>query len=76
MNSQVRLVDGFLRLMAQTTRTADSREDVPFGGFVDIVPHLGGKYPQTPILGALIGVFTTDRQNIESFMLSKLLHRF
>ena len=25
---------------------ADSHKDVPFGGFVDIVPHFGGKIPQ------------------------------
>ena len=31
---------------------ADSRKDVPFGGFVDIAPYLGGKIPKTPILGA------------------------
>ena len=30
---------------------ADSRKDVPFGGFVDIASHFGGKYPKTPILG-------------------------
>ena len=24
---------------------ADSRKDVPFGGFVDIASHLGVKYP-------------------------------
>ena len=41
---------------------ADSRKDVPFGGFVDIAPHFGGGIP--------------NGQNIESFMLSKLLHRF
>jgi len=29
---------------------ADSRNDVPFGGFVDIAPHFGVKYPQTPIV--------------------------
>ena len=27
---------------------ADSRKDVPFGGFVDISPHFGVKYPQKP----------------------------
>jgi len=48
MNSKVRLVDGFLRLMAQTTRTADSRKDVFFGGFVDIVPHYGGRNTPKP----------------------------
>jgi len=25
--------------------------DVPFGGFVDIAPHFGVKYPKTPIFG-------------------------
>ena len=33
---------------------ADSRKDVPFGGFVDIAPHFGG---ENPIFGAWIGVF-------------------
>ena len=27
---------------------ADSRKDVPFGGFVDITPHFGVKYQQNP----------------------------
>ena len=27
---------------------ADSRKDVPFGGFVDIATHFGVKYPQNP----------------------------
>ena len=27
---------------------ADSRKDVPFGGFVDIAFHFGVKYPQKP----------------------------
>ena len=31
---------------------ADSRIDVPFGGFVDIAARFGVKYPQTPIFGA------------------------
>ena len=56
---------------------ADSRKDVPFGGFVDIASHFGGEIPpKTPILGAWIGVFKPNGQNIESFMLSKLMHRF
>jgi len=56
---------------------ADSRKDVPFGGFVDIAPHFGREIPpKTPIFGAWIGVFKPNGQNIESFMLSKLLHRF
>ena len=29
---------------------ADSRKDVPFGGFVDIAPHFGGEIPQKPQL--------------------------
>ena len=36
---QVRPVDRFSPLMAQTTR--DSRKGVPFGGFVDIAPYWG-----------------------------------
>jgi len=32
--------------------------------------------PKIPILGEWIGVFKPNGQNIESFMLSKLLHRF
>ena len=27
---------------------ADSRKDVPFGGFVDIASHFGGVIPQKP----------------------------
>ena len=27
---------------------ADSRKDVPFGGFVDIVPHFRGEIPENP----------------------------
>ena len=27
---------------------ADSRKDVPFGGFVDIASHFGGEIPQNP----------------------------
>jgi len=31
---------------------AHSRKDVPFLGFIDIAPHLGGKIPpKTPFLG-------------------------
>jgi len=40
----VRLVDGFSRLMAQRTRTR--AKGVPFGGFVDTVPHFGGEIPE------------------------------
>ena len=27
---------------------ADSRKDVPFGGFVDIAPHFGGEISRKP----------------------------
>ena len=27
---------------------ADSRKDVPLGGFVDIAPHFGGEIPRKP----------------------------
>ena len=48
-----------------------------FWGFVDIAPHFRGETPpKTPIFGAWIGVFKPNGQNIESFMLSKLLYRF
>jgi len=26
----------------------DSRKNVPFGGFVDTAPHVGGKSPENP----------------------------
>jgi len=72
---QVRPVNGFLRLMTQTTRTR--AKGVPFGFFfVDTAPHFGSEIPKIPILGAWTGVFKTNGQNIESFTLSKLGHRF
>ena len=55
---------------------ADSRKDVPFGVSLTLLPILGVKSPKTPIFRAWIGVFKPNGQNIESFMLSKLLHRF
>jgi len=39
-------------------------------------PFWGWNTPKIPILGAWIGVFKPNGQNIESFMLSKLMHRF
>ena len=39
-------------------------------------PFWGWNAPKTPILGAWIGVFKPNGQNIECFMLSKLMHRF
>ena len=57
---------------------AASSKDVPFGGFIDIASHFGGKIPpkNPQYIGAWIGVFKPNGQNIESFILSKLLHRF
>jgi len=31
-----------------SSNDADSRKDVPFGGFVDIAPHFGGEIPRKP----------------------------
>ena len=39
-------------------------------------PLWGWNTPKPPIFGAWIGVFKPNGQDIESFMLSKLLHRF
>ena len=39
-------------------------------------PFWGWNTPKTPILGAWIDVFKPNGQNIESFMLSKLMHHF
>jgi len=51
--------------------------DVHFGGFVDIASHFGGEIPpQNPNFGGVNWCFQAKRTNIESFMLSKLLHRF
>ena len=68
---QVRRDDGFSHLMAQTTRTRARM--CLLGVSLTLLPILGVK---TPIFGAWIGVFKPNGQNIESFMLSKLLHRF
>ena len=59
------------------SNNAGSHNDVPFGDFVDTAPHFGGEIPRKPqLLGRdWIGVFKPNVQNIESFMLSKLLHR-
>jgi len=54
---------------------ADSRMDVPFGGFIDIASHFVGEIPQkSQFLGR--EYFKPNGQNIVSFILSKLLHRF
>jgi len=57
---------------------ADSRKDVHLGGRGSLILLLilEVRYPKKTILGARIGVFKPNGQNIESFMLSKLLHRF
>ena len=56
---------------------ADSHKDVPFGGPLTLLAILGVKSTEKKtIFGARISVFKPNGQNIESFMLSKLLHRF
>ena len=51
-------------------------KDVPFGGLVHIAPHFGGKIPpKTLILGAWIGIFKLNVQNIKMCIVSKLLRR-
>ena len=48
-----------------------------FLGFHWHCPHFWGEIPRKPqFFGAWIGVFKPNGQNIESFMLSKLQHRF
>jgi len=59
---------------AQTTRTRARM--CLLGVSLILLPILWVTYPQNPILGAWMGVFEPNVQNIESFILSKLLHRF
>jgi len=40
---------------------ADSRKDVPFGGFVDIAPHFWGEIPEKPIFWAVNKRFQAKR---------------
>ena len=47
---QVRRVDGFWRMIAQTTRTG-WRKDVPFWILLTVLPISGVKSPQTPFWG-------------------------
>ena len=35
-------------LTLDDSNDADSRKDVPFGGFVDIAPHFRGEIPRKP----------------------------
>ena len=70
---QVRRVDGFLRVMAQTTWT---RARMCFLAFVHIDSHLGGQDPQKPNFGVWIGVFKPNSRKRKTCILSKLLHCF
>ena len=71
---QVRPVNGFSRLMAQTTRIRARM--CLLGVSLTLLSILGLNTPKTPIFGAWRGVFKPNGQTIESFMLSKLMHRF
>jgi len=63
--------------MLDGSNYADSREDVPFGGFFGIAPHFGGDIPQKhQFWGDVNRRFQAKHANIESLILSKLLHRF
>jgi len=53
---QVRPVDEFSR-----SNDADSRKDVPFGGFVDIAPHFVGDIPPKPNFRGVNGRFRAER---------------
>ena len=48
---QARRIDRFSRMMAQTTRTRACKA-VPFSVSLILLPILGVKSPETPILGA------------------------
>ena len=48
----------------------------PMVVFIVVQNLVGIKSPKTPIFWAWIGAFKPNGQNIESFILSKLLHRF
>ena len=74
MHLQVRRDDGFLRLMAQTTRTRARM--CLLGVSLTLLPILGVKFPENPNFWGVNRRFQAKQQNIESFMLSKLQHRF
>jgi len=62
--------------MLDGSHDADSRKDVPFGGFVDNAPHFRGEIPRKPTFWGVNRRFQAKREkNIDSFILSKLLHR-
>jgi len=67
---QVRPVDGFSRMMAQTMRT---RARICLLGIFYIASHL---LRQKLNFGAWIGVFKPNSQNRKTYILSKILHRF
>jgi len=62
---QVRPVDGFSRLMAQTTRTRT--RVCLLGGFVDIALHLGGEIPRKPQLSGVNRRFQAKRAKYWKF---------
>jgi len=43
------------------SNNADSRKDVPFGGFVDIAPHFWGEIHQNPDFGGVNSRFQAKR---------------
>ena len=54
------------------SKDADSRKDVPFGGFFHIAPHLGGQKPPKPLnFGAWIGVFKPNSRNRKTVRIIK-----
>ena len=71
---RVRPVDGFSRLIAQTTRTRARM--CLLGVSLSLLPILGVKSPENTNFWGVNRPFKANGQNIESFMLSKLLHRF
>jgi len=70
---QVRRVDGFSRMMAQTTRTRARM--YLFGVSLIWLPIYGLKSPKTPILVAWIGVFKPNSRNRKTCILSQELIR-
>ena len=71
---QVRHVDEFSRMMAQTTRTRARM--CLFWEFFTLLPFKGSKTPKTLNFGAWIGVFKPNSRNRKTCIFSKLLHRF
>jgi len=68
----VRPVDGFSRMMAQTTPTSVT---MFFFGICHMAHHWRGQKHQTSNFGAWIGVFKPHSRNRKTCLLSKLLHR-